>query len=365
MLSALHLSQFRCFDRLSLELNPGMTVFSGENAQGKTSILEAVCVLLRLQSPRTSSPNELIQFGKGGFAISGTWAGQKLRLMKEVRHRRQLYHFENELARSRDYLDHSGLVVWMGNQDVGLISGGGGGRRRYLDFMASQIYPEYRLALRSYETALRARNRLLKEWQASFVAQIDAYSEVLVGHGRVLIDLRQRLVEQLQGEIESAHRAISESRERLSLAYVPAVEGDLAEALAERSERDRARGTTTVGPHRDDLAIEVDDRPAARYASEGQQRTIALALKLGQLSLLRAQRERHPILLIDDVFGELDARRREALTHALPVDCQQLLTTTSLRWLPEASGRSTGRSTNGGPAFFEVAAGTVKPWKPS
>ncbi|MGY8690167.1 MAG: AAA family ATPase, partial [Verrucomicrobiales bacterium] len=140
MLSALKLSQFRCFDSLRLELAPGMTAFIGANAQGKTSILEAVCVLLRLQSPRTSSLNDLIQFEQSGFGLAGTWDGQELRVVNEVRRRRKLYHHDNELPRGAEYLEQSGLVVWMGNDDLTLITGSGSRRRRYLDFQASQLY---------------------------------------------------------------------------------------------------------------------------------------------------------------------------------------------------------------------------------
>ena len=111
MLRSLKLSQFRCFDSLRLDIGPGLTAFIGANAQGKTSILEAVCVLLRLQSPRTVSLNEMIRFEQSGFGLAGTWGGQNLSIVNEVRRRRRLYHGDNELSGSRDYLEHSGLVV--------------------------------------------------------------------------------------------------------------------------------------------------------------------------------------------------------------------------------------------------------------
>ena len=125
MLSLLKLSQFRCFESLRCELGPGTTIFIGANAQGKTSILEAVCVLLRLQSPRTSSPGDLIHFGHTGFGLAGTWEERTLRVVMERRKRRKLYHGQTELLRRRDYLELSGLVVWMGNEDAGLVTGQG------------------------------------------------------------------------------------------------------------------------------------------------------------------------------------------------------------------------------------------------
>lgn len=337
MLRTLKLSQFRCFDSLRLEVGPGLTAFIGGNAQGKTSILEAVCVLLRLQSPRTASLNDLIRFDQSGFGLAGTWGDQSLSIVNEVKRRRKLYHGENQLERSREYLEHSGLVVWMGNDDLGLITGSGSRRRRYLDFQASQLYPNYRVALRSYEVALRSRNELLKDMRPDW-AQIDAYTGVLLEHGSQLTQQRQALVESLNGPICEAQQAISGSGEVLSINYVPGAREDFAETLASMRERDQRRGQTNAGPHRDEVGVLINGRPASKFASEGQQRTIALALKLGQMELLRARREQTPILLVDDVFGELDPKRRDALMQALPSESQKLITTTSLRWLPDEGG---------------------------
>jgi DNA replication and repair protein RecF len=351
MLSALKLSQFRCFDSLRLELAPGMTAFIGANAQGKTSILEAVCVLLRLQSPRTSSLNDLIQFEQSGFGLAGTWDGQELRVVNEVRRRRKLYHHDNELPRGAEYLEQSGLVVWMGNDDLTLITGSGSRRRRYLDFQASQLYADYRLALRSYEHALRSRNELLKESLRPHWPHIDAYTAVLLEHGNQLTEQRRALIESLNPHICQAQQAISGTKETLSITYMPGAGEDFAETLETSRERDLRRGMTSAGPHRDDLTILIDGRLASRFASEGQQRTIVLALKLGQMELLRAKHAQAPILLVDDVFGELDPARREALTCAFPVDSQKLITTTSLQWLPEHEGL--------GLSVFEVSDGAV------
>ena len=352
MLRTLKLSQFRCFDSLRLEVGPGLTAFIGENAQGKTSILEAVCVLLRLQSPRTSSLNDLIRFDQAGFGLAGTWDDQSLSIVNEVRRRRKLYHGENLLERSREYLEHSGLVVWMGNDDLGLITGSGSRRRRYLDFQASQLYPDYRFALRSYEVALRSRNELLKEMRPDW-NQIDAYTGVLLEYGDQVTAQRRGLVESLNEPICEAHQSISGSSEVLSISYVPGAGEDFFETLASMRERDQRRGQTNAGPHRDEVGVLINGRPASKFASEGQQRTIALALKLGQMELLRARREQTPILLVDDVFGELDPKRRDALMQALPAESQKLVTTTSLRWLPSQGDLKA--------TVLHVAEGSVRP----
>lgn len=334
MLRTLKLSHFRCFESLRLALEPGVSAFIGANAQGKTSILEAVCVLLRLQSPRTNALNDLIRFEEPGFGLAGDWDGRALSVVNEHRKRRKLYHGGNEVERSRVYLEHGGLVVWMGNDDLGLVTGSGHRRRRYLDFQAAQLYPDYRSTLRSYEKALRSRNELLKQGRGHARGALDAYTAVLVEHGKVLTERRAALVEALVPFVDAAQRRISGSREALTLIYERGCGDDFAGALSECEERDRRRGLTHVGPHRDDVRIDLDGRPASRFASEGQQRTLALALKLGQLELLRDHRNATPILLVDDIFGELDPQRREALTESLPRESQKLITTTSLRWLP-------------------------------
>ena len=338
-LTSLRLRDFRCFQTLSCALDGGVTLFTGDNAQGKTSILEAVCVLLRLQSPRTSTGKELARFGTSGFGIAGTMDGQDLTHTSKGTEKKLLLNGE-PARRTADYLAASGLVVWMGNADLELVSGGGEPRRRYLDFLGSQLFPDYRNALRSYEKALRQRNFLLKRDVSPAWAEIDAYTAVLVPHGQTLLLLRAALLEKLAPHAAAAHAAIraadpgSTFPEVLSLAWQPGgAAGALAAQLLDRRAEETRRRVTLCGPHRDDFQAALDGLPAGTFASEGQQRTIALSLKLAQATLLREARQQSPLLLLDDIFGELDPHRRNALMAALPADSQKLITTTHLGWL--------------------------------
>lgn len=335
MLTSLRLRNFRCFETLNCPLSKGPTVFMGENAQGKTSLLEAVCVLLRLQSPRTSRPAELVRFSHSDFGVAGTWGDQELRHTLE-NGVRQLTVDGSPVSRSSDYLTASGLVVWMGNSDLELVTGSSEPRRRYLDFLGTQLYPEYYGALKRYEKALRTRNLLLKRDASPSWSQIDAFTAILVEHGRVLTSLRERLIAEIQPHAAAAHQRISGRQESLELAYHNASGPDLAAALRARREQETARRMTLAGPHRDDFVLTLNTLPSAHYASEGQQRTIALALKLSQATLLDARHDRAPVLLLDDIFGELDPLRRNALLAALPPASQQLITTTHLGWMEEA-----------------------------
>jgi DNA replication and repair protein RecF len=339
VLRALNLNQFRCFESLRLELASGVTLFHGNNAQGKTSILEASCVLLRLQSPRTTTLGDCIQFSEKAFAIGGNLVGfneSELRLQYREAGRKLLVDGEAQKSAS-DYLRHSALVVWMANDDLALVRGGSDGRRRFLDFMAAQLFPGYREALKAYEKALRSRNFLLKRDASPKWAQVDAYSRLLHDYGQVLSSSRRVLVEKLRPRAAEAQIRIGGTGESLGLDYESASgDGDDLLALLEaRRDEEMRKRQTAAGPHRDDLLLTLNGKPAAKFASEGQQRTVALALKLGQTNLFVETRQEAPVMLIDDVFGELDPGRRNALMANWPTASQKLITTTHLDWLDE------------------------------
>lgn len=333
-LSSMRLRNFRCFPSLACSLPAGTVLFVGDNAQGKTSVLEAVCVLLRLQSPRSQKPAEWMRFGEDNFGLAGTLDGRELRYTF-MDGERQLSVEGSPVRKSADYLAASGLVVWMGNGDLELVTGSSEPRRRYLDFLGAQLFSEYRPALTQYEKALRSRNFLLKRDAVPAWRQIDAYTQVLAEHGAVLTRLRSDLTTQLLPHAASGHAQICRSVEHLGLTYLPASGADLAATLAGLREEESRRRVTLAGPHRDDLSLTIDGRPAQQFGSEGQQRTVALSLKLAQATLLQAQKEQPPILLLDDIFGELDPSRRNALLAALPVESQRLITTTHLQWMDE------------------------------
>jgi DNA replication and repair protein RecF len=351
MLTHLKLRHLRCFEVASCQLGPGTTVFLGENAQGKTSVLEAVCVVMRLQSPRTANLADLIRFGQSEFAVSAGLGGQELLFGYSANKRRMTIDGETMRA-SGDYLRHSALVVWMSNDDMALVRGGSEGRRRFLDFLGSQLYPVYRPALRDYERALRARNYLLKRDAHPRWDQIDAYTRVLAEHAKVLTTARREIVARLEPYASAVQTEVSGRLEPLGLIYEAAGGDNLEEILAGfRDEELRKRGTA-AGPHRDDLELTIHGMAASRFASEGQQRTTALALKVGQARLFLAESRRPPLLLLDDIFGELDPGRRNALMAALPSDSQKLITTTHLTWLEEHLRPET---------VYEVAGGHLSP----
>lgn len=326
---------FRCFESLDLEVPPSGAILLGNNAQGKTSILEALCVLIRLHSPRTHRMATLARIGSGGFGIAGDpWEGDR-----QVRHSREglsLKADDETRANRNAYLEDGGLIVWMGNEDLELIRGPGEGRRRYLDFIGAQIDPTYRRSWSRYRRALQAKNLLLKESRPRD-AEIRSYEEILIEHGTVLMETRARLVAELSPLTAEAQLTVSGRDEPLTLQYLPASGPDLRESMLQARERETRLRQAVVGPHRDDVSLRIHGMPASDFASEGQQRTIALALKLAQGSLLATHGDKAPIYLMDDIFGELDPGRRNALMSHLPPTAQKWITTTHLDWLQETS----------------------------
>ncbi|GAA5146557.1 DNA replication/repair protein RecF [Prosthecobacter algae] len=332
MLTDLLLRDFRCFEECRVTLHPEMTVFVGRNAQGKTSLMEAACVLLRLQSPRTSNRAEVIRLGAKTMLIEGTLKDKRLRCAQSVTARRLAV--EGAVCgKTAEYLSQSGLVVWMDHRDMNLLRGSAEHRRRYLDFAASQMFPDYLKALRGYERALRGRNYVLKRDAVIAWRQADAFAKVMDDFGQVIIARRHELVQILQPHVTRIHAELSGGSECGVTNYAPSFfEGSLVEGLAERREEEQRLRQTSVGPHRDDLLLLLNDLDATSFASEGQQRSLALSLKIAQAHALEQVAGQPPLLLLDDVFGELDAHRRRALLRLLPAGTQKVITTTHLDW---------------------------------
>lgn len=328
MLTELQLRNFRCFEALRVKIAPGYNFFLGQNGQGKTSILEGACVLLRLQSQRSSKLSPLARIGHDSFAVAGR-CDEHLLEFRYSRLRRKLAFDHAEQRSVGEYL-RLGRVVSFANTDIELVRGGSEFRRRFFDFLGTQIEPTYRPVLRAYERALRSRNALLKAAQPK-PRELAAYDPPLLEHGAKLSAMRARLVERLTPFATSAHSEISGSKERIELQFKPGNGDDFAAELARSSAQEIRLRQTVVGPHRDDLALLVDEMPAAQYASEGQQRTVALALKIAQARVF-AMEANPPLLLIDDIFGELDPGRRNRLFGALPANSQKLVTATSMDW---------------------------------
>jgi len=334
VLTSLKVRHFRCFDAFDAEFGAGANFIVGPNARGKTSLLEAVCILLRLSSPRVTRLGAAIQHTRRGFVVDGFFAERHLQFYFSAERKKLALDAVTQKS-AHEYLG-IGRVVYFANSDIDLTRGPGDVRRRFLDFVAAQLVSGYRAALRDYERALRSRNLLLKA-PAPRWREIAAFDEPLISAGGRVSQARRRLVESLVEPVKTAHAAISGAREELLMEYVSGAGADFSASLATARSDDARLRQTSVGPHRDDVRFFVNAE-GSEFASEGQQRTLVLALKLGAAHLLAEHFAAPPLLLLDDIFGELDPARRNALLAALPGASQKLITTTHLDWMPDAGG---------------------------
>ena len=329
----LRLREFRCFESLEYIPGPSFNFITGANAQGKTSILEAICLLLRLRSPRTPNLGEMVRFGGSGFSIEGMVEETRLSLtcLPPVR---SLKIDGVAQTTSSDYLS-KGRILWFGSDDLGLVSGAAERRRRLLDSAGIQLKGRYSQDLKIYDRALRSRNLLLRE--GGHAREIAAYNIPLSESGDRIISARRELVNALSPLAADACQRIA--GESLELEYQPGASQPLLEALLANREEELRLRQTRVGPQRDDVSIRLDGIPAGAFASEGQRRTIAVALKLAVAGLIQKEHTRPPILLLDDIFGELDPPRRNALLYGIPEESQVFISTADLAGiaLPTAS----------------------------
>ena len=335
------LREFRCFESLQYEPGPVLNFITGPNAQGKTSILEAACVLLRLRSPRTTSAAEMIRFGGTAFALEGMLGGTRLSFTCTPPSRLLKLDGVTQ-STTGDYLTQ-GKIVWFGTEDLSLVNGSAERLRKLLDSAGLQLPGSYGLNLKNYERALKSRNLLLREGKPR--KEIEAYNIPLAEAGDRIIATRRELITALIPLAAGACNTIS--GEKLTLSYLPGATLPMLEALeTSRHEEIRLR-QTRVGPQRDNVAIELNGIPARSFASEGQCRTIALSLKLAVAALLTSKNRVAPLLLLDDIFGELDPSRRDALLAGMPPGSQALLSTTDLSGITLPSGSRVHRLEGG------------------
>jgi len=354
-LAQLRLRDFRNYRQAELAFEPGVHLFLGLNAQGKTNLLEAIYLLATLRSFRGVGGAQMIRHEAKGYFVGGTVVGPATHEIKAywAPRERRLQLDGRPVRKLADYFGVLRAVVFC-TEDLQLIKGAARGRRRFLDLLLAQTQPGYLALLLRYTAALKSRNALLKQPRVD-EAQLDGFSHELVAVGTALIGARTELVPRISPLARLAFRRIAHETDELQLAYQPSVKGDFVIALANARQRERTLRTTAVGPHRDELSLLVNGQEAAAFASEGQKRTVALALKLAQAEYLAGLHGTPPVLLIDDVMGELDARRRAGflplLNLAQRAGGQAFLTCTEENW-PVDLGRDQHR--------WRVAAGRVE-----
>jgi DNA replication and repair protein RecF len=347
-LAHLRLRDFRNYARLDADFAPGFHVLLGDNAQGKTNILEAVYLMATLRSFRGVGGAQMIRHGAKGYFVGGRVVGQgdhEIKMYWSARERKLALDGQ-PVKKLADYFGALRTVVFC-TEDLQLVKGTARSRRRFLDLLLAQTQPGYLSLLQRYMRCVRARNALLKPRVADEAA-LDSFSAELIRLGSEIIRARRDLVPKFSPLARLAYRRIASDAEELRIEYQPSVKHDFAVELAQSRARERSFRATLVGPHRDDLTLLQNGQSAAQFGSEGQKRTLAIALKMAQAEFLGGIHGSPPILLIDDVMGELDVKRRSGflplLEQARRSSGQVFMTCTEENW-PNELGRDLRRWT--------------------
>jgi len=352
-LTTIDARDFRNLAEVELLPHRRFNVLVGENGQGKTSFLEAVYWLATLRAFRASRPRELLRMGTEANRVSGEVLGGGLIHRLEVRltGAKREARREGKPVKPAAYFGTLAVILFT-PEDVGLVRGPPGDRRRFLDRAVFNTRARHLDDAVAYKRALTSRNALLRDGADADMLQ--AYEGVLAHHGALMATARRAYVDALAPGFARAFAAIMGEQPVASLELRPDVEdadeATLADVWQAERERDRQRGFTRRGPHADDLELLLDGRPARVNASQGQQRALVLALKIAEIDLLRTDHGITPVLLLDDVSSELDPRRNARLFDFLAsFDGQVFITTTDLVFLPIEAERQ----------VFQVEAGRI------
>ncbi len=332
---SLELQDYRNYRELKLELSPGINVLYGDNAQGKTNALEAICLCATAKSHRGTKDRELIRFGEEEAHI-------KVMVEKRGVPCRVDVHLKKNRAKGvavngvplRRVADLFGIlhVVIFSPEDLGIIKDSPAERRRFLDMELCQLSRIYAHNLIRYHKVIAQRNKLLKEWdeQPELRDTLDIWDQQLVSYGVPLIENRRSFIRDLNQLVREIHFSISGGKEQAELSYVPNVEAEeLGRVLARERSRDLKARTSLTGPHRDDMIFLVNGVDVRRFGSQGQQRTAALSLKLAEIEIVKKVIQDSPILLLDDVLSELDGSRQKQLLQRIS-HIQTVVTCTGL-----------------------------------
>ncbi|MCR4892854.1 MAG: DNA replication/repair protein RecF [Lachnospiraceae bacterium] len=339
IIQGLELQSFRNYETLSVSFDDHINILYGDNAQGKTNILEAIFVACTTKSHKRSKDREMVRFGDEEAHI-------RLHLLKKDISYRIDMHLKKQRKKSaalngipiRRASELLGIanVVFFSPEDLNIIKNGPSERRRFIDMELCQLDKVYLSDLTGYNRCLDQRNKLLKDMKDAYYrgnfdkASLEIWDEQLSSYGERVIGRRKRFIEELNEIIVKEHSQLTGGKENIILHYEPDEdENSLAEKLKKSRDRDFQAGATTAGPHRDDIAFSLDNVDLRKYGSQGQHRTASLSLKLSEIELVKREIHDSPILLLDDVLSELDKNRQDYLLQSIG-DIQTVITCTGL-----------------------------------
>lgn len=335
ILKSVELNNFRNYESLHMELDSGTNILYGDNAQGKTNILESIYVSGTTKSHKGSKDREMIRFGceESHIRTIVEKGGVDYQIDMHLKKNRSKGIAINRIPiRKASELFGILNLVFFSPEDLNIIKNGPSERRRFLDLELCQLNKLYLYELTLYNKILNQRNKLLKDiiFRPELKDTLSVWDDQLVESGKKIIEAREEFVRELGVIVQKIHKSLSGDKEELILSYEPDSRAEeLEQKMREYRERDLKFGQTTAGPHRDDLSFFVDQVDIRRFGSQGQQRTSALSLKLSEIELVKKSIHETPILLLDDVLSELDSNRQTFLLNSIH-DIQTLITCTGL-----------------------------------
>lgn len=335
IVKSLKLKNFRNYDLLNLKFDKDTNIFYGNNAQGKTNILEAIYLTGTTKSHRGTKDKDLIKFGQEEAHIETIVEKRGVPFKIDIHLKKNspkgIAINKIPIKRASELF---GIIniVFFSPEDLNIIKNGPAERRRFIDLELSQLDKVYLNDLSNYNKIVNQRNKLLKDVydRKDLLETLDIWDLQLITYGNRVMESRKIFISQMNEIIESVHRKLTGGKETLKLLYEPGVKNDNFEnALYRNRERDIRMKSTSVGPHRDDICFMCDDLDIRKFGSQGQQRTAALSLKLAEIEMVRKEVNDTPILLLDDVLSELDKYRQNYLLDSIS-DIQTLITCTGV-----------------------------------
>lgn len=334
-IKSLELKNYRNYEGLSINFDSGTNILYGDNAQGKTNILEAAYLCSTTKSHRGSKDREMIRFGEDEAHIrmqvfrNGITHKLDMHLKKN---RSKGIAIDGVPIRKASELFGILNIVFFSPEDLNIIKNGPSERRRFLDSEICQLSRLYLIQLMNYNKIIAQRNKLLKEisFSANLTDTLEVWDLQLVRYGKSVIRERMHFVERLNGILKDIHSSLTGGKEEIQIVYEPNVSEEMfEEELARNRERDLHFRQSCIGPHRDDFRVSVNGIDIRRFGSQGQQRTAALSLKLAEIRLVEQEVKDTPVLMLDDVLSELDSSRQNYLLQSIH-NIQTLITCTGL-----------------------------------
>lgn len=364
IIEELRMINYRNYENIHLRFHPRFNIFTGNNAQGKTNLLEAIYLCAAGKSFRTSRDQEMINIEKKQayvqVKLKKMYGDVNIEIKLDTNRRKDIRINKVCLTKTGELLGNLNIVLFS-PEDLRLVKGGPSERRRFMNREISQMSTKYYYVLGQYRKILQHRNKLLKD-NRNKIPGLEVWSEQLAEAGALVIFYRRDFIKKVNLLAKLMHRKVTDSAETLEIIYdaniktkrdddLDAIRENILKMLEKNIDIDKKRGLTTVGPHRDDIILEINGFNVRKYGSQGQQRTAVLSLKLAEIELIKGEVGEYPVLLLDDVMSELDLKRQSFLINNLK-NVQTFITTTMMEHVK--------RINSGNRVIFNISEGRAK-----